>query len=99
MSDSEFPSLSFTTPEEIGGTTEEGPACEQPVARFFGVPFQKGLAREITAIHLCPSRVHLATIRDGSELDVYNRLTYQRLDLGERARARMVAFRPQTENN
>ena len=66
----------------------------QPVARFFGVPFLKGGAREVTAIHLCPERVHLATIRDGSELEVSNRLTLRRLDLGGLTFARMIAFRP-----
>lgn len=66
----------------------------QPVARFFGVPFLKGGAREVTAIHLCPERIHLATIRDGSELEVSNRLTLSRLDLGDLTFARMIAFRP-----
>ncbi|WP_306598930.1 WD40 repeat domain-containing protein [Geothrix sp. 21YS21S-2] len=66
----------------------------QPVARFFGVPFLKGGAREVTAIHLCPERVHLATIRDGSKLEVSNRLTLSRLELGGLTFARMIAFRP-----
>lgn len=69
-------------------------APSQPVARFFGVPFLKGAAGEITTIHLCPERIHLAAIRDGSELQVSNRLTLQALDLGDLAIARMVAFRP-----
>jgi hypothetical protein len=69
----------------------------QPVARFFGVPFLKGSAREVTAIHLCPARVHLATIRDGAELEVCNRLTLEVLDLGDLARARLIAFRPRRD--
>jgi len=71
-----------------------GTALTQPVARFFGVPFLKGLAREITAIHLCPAKIHLATIRDGVALEVCNRLTLRALDLGELAEARVIAFRP-----
>ncbi len=48
----------------------------------------------ITALHLCPARVHLAVIRDGCGLDVYNRLTLRALDLGGEVQARAVAFRP-----
>lgn len=70
----------------------------QPVARFFGVPFLKGSAREVTAIHLCPERVHLATIRDGTALEVSNRLTLGRVDLGGLTCARMIAFRPGQPN-
>lgn len=65
-----------------------------PVMRFFGVPFLKGPAREVTAIHLCPERVHLASIRDGWDLEVANRLTLQPLDLGDLGNARLIAFRP-----
>ncbi|BDU74452.1 WD40 repeat domain-containing protein [Mesoterricola silvestris] len=72
-------------------------APSQPVMRFFGVPFLKGRAGEITAIHLCPERIHLAVIRDGRELDVSNRLTMRSLDLGGLASARMIAFRPGRE--
>jgi hypothetical protein len=79
--------------EEQAMTPEEAlPAL--PAARFFGVPFLKGLAQAVTAIHLCPERVYLASIRDGSDLQVANRLTRQILDLGELACASMVAFRP-----
>lgn len=66
----------------------------QPSARFFGVPFLKGTAQQITSIHLCPAMVHLATIRDGAELEVCNRLTFKTLDLGELSAARLLAFRP-----
>jgi hypothetical protein len=65
-----------------------------PRARFFSVPFLKGLAREVTSIHLDPSTIHLATIRDGSTLDVANRLTLARLPLGGVTAARVAAFRP-----
>ena len=69
----------------------------QPVARFFGVPFLKGGAREITAIQLCPAMVHLATIRDGAHLEVANRLTFRSVDLGDLALARSIAFRPRAQ--
>ena len=69
----------------------------RPETRIFGVPMLKGAAQEITSIHLCPARVHLATIRDGSHLDVSNRLTLASLDLGELAQASQIAFRPRRE--
>lgn len=75
---------------------EPGPAPLQPTARFFGVPFLRGAAAEVTAIHLCPERVHLATIRDGHLLEVANRLTLKGLDLGDLADAHRIAFRPES---
>jgi len=80
-------------PDPAGREVQAGTAA-QPVARFFGVPFLKGLAQEVTAIHLCPAKVHLASIRDRSALTVYNRQTLKPVDLGENACARRVAFRP-----
>lgn len=65
-----------------------------PVARFFGVPFLKGAAREVSAIHLCPAVIHLATIRDGWDLEVANRRTLTQIELGDLRVARHVAFRP-----
>ena len=76
------------------GEAPRPPVPAQPVARFFGVPFLKGLAREITSIQLCPFTRHLAVIRDGSELEVANRLTLEVLHLGDLATARLIAFRP-----
>ena len=82
-------------PPAIQAPQQPGPALQaQPVARFFGVPFLKGLAREITSIQLCPFTRHLAVIRDGSELEVANRLTLEVLHLGDLATARLIAFRP-----
>jgi len=78
---------------EQEGAPEASGNPPQPAARFFGVPFLKG-TREVTAIHLCPAMLHLATIHNGSELEVAHRLTYQALALGDLATARLIAFRP-----
>jgi hypothetical protein len=86
-------------PDQANGSEKPATRCldsalAAPKMRFFGVPFLRGTAREINAIHLCPSRIHLASIRDGSELQVSNRLTFKSLPLGEWSDARLVAFRP-----
>jgi len=85
------PAVPEVQPAELAVPARPDPP---PAARFFGVPFLKGGAREITAIHLCPAMVHLATIRDGSHLEVANRLTFRSVDLGDLAQARSIAFRP-----
>jgi hypothetical protein len=94
-----FPIPELAPPPQAHAVTRVEAASTLPTVRFFGVPFMKGLAREVTAIHLCPAMVHLATILDGSELAVSNRLTLRPLDLGGLTRARSIAFRPRPEGS
>lgn len=90
--------------ERESGDSREGPGPVPPegheapsTIRVFGVPFMKGAAREVTSIHMCPSMIHLATIRDGFSLEVLNRLTMRSVDLGDLHVARLIAFRPRGE--
>ncbi|GEM_PF-5002779 len=86
---------------ESAPARREAPKLEpsQPVMRFFGVPFLKGLGSAFTAIELCPFLRHLATIRDGVELEVANRVTLQPFDLGDLAEAHHIAFRPRQKGD